>query len=103
MREATLRALLSICEGANLPPPPERRAKLRAEVQKDYEGLGRLMPQIQAKVSSLAPRLIGQDVGPGDAEEVDEYCAELADMARQLGTQADALRNSVKKLRSAKG
>jgi len=102
MRNDTLRALTLIAEGTNLPPSPEKHAAARAQVQRHYEALNQLLPRVQARASSLSPRLVGQDISEEDADEVDRGCAEIGDLARQIGTAADKLRTATTKFRQSK-
>lgn len=102
MHNADFRVLMQLAEGVDLPPPPEKQAKNRAAVQAAYESLTRLMPSVQARVSSLSPRLIGQDIGSDDAAEVVRGCDDLSDLARQLGTSAEKLRTAVERFQKGK-
>lgn len=101
MRSDLLRELQSIVEGRSpVTAPVDRTAQTRQSVQATFDALTGLMPQLHARVSSLAPRVVAPTVSAEDAAAVDRIGQEIADLAQQVSTQVDKLRKAVDRHRT---
>lgn len=101
MRNELLRELTAIVEGKNpITAPVDKTVQSRQTVQSAFDALTGLLPQLHARVSSLAPRVIGPTVSAEDAGAVDRIGQEIADLAQQVSTQVDKLRKAVDRHRT---
>lgn len=99
MQAHELNRMTMLAEGQE-PPELTKKSRARSAVQAEFERLQQSLPPIQAKVSQLAPGLVGLDVA--DPEATQKLCGEIDDLANRLSQTALALREKVGKYAAVK-